>query len=135
MPRWPESEGTIADRMDIRIVKGRVGPVQNGSLSPDGRSVLWLRVKDDVEMSPAILAIMADWMPSAVGQALGRDTHCTSLDNTIRILGIVPTEWVLCDIRVDGVRSGFVHGFMRLWSRKGDLLAIGSQSLIVRLRN
>jgi acyl-CoA thioesterase len=135
VPRWPDSEGTVSDRMDIRVVQGRFGSARDGSLSPDGRSILWLRVKDDVEMSPAILAIMADWMPSAVGQALGRVAHCTSLDNTIRILGIVPTEWVLCDIRVDGVRNGFGHGFMRLWSRKGDLLAIGSQSLIVRLRN
>jgi len=135
VPRRPGSEGTVSDQMDIRVVQGRYGAARDGHPSPDGRSILWLQVKGEVGMSAAILAIMADWMPSGVGQALGRLAYCNSLDNTVRILGIVPTAWVLCDIRVDGVRKGYGHGFMRLWSREGHLLAIGSQSLIVRLRD
>jgi acyl-CoA thioesterase len=84
-------------------------------------------------MSAATLAIMADWVPSGMGQALGRWAGGTSLDNTIRILQIVPTEWVLCDIRVHGIKNGFGHGLMHLWSQDGHLLATGSQSVIVRL--
>jgi acyl-CoA thioesterase len=53
----------------------------------------------------------------------------------IRILDLVPTDCVLCDNQVHGIAKGFGHGRVHLWSEDGRLMATGSQSLIVRLRD
>jgi acyl-CoA thioesterase len=45
---------------------------------------------------------------------------------------LVPTEWVLLDIQVHAVQHGFGHGLVHLWAQDGTLLAIASQSCIVR---
>ena len=55
-----------------------------------------------------------------------------SLDNTIRIIRLVETEWVLGEIHVHGIGNGFGHGRIHLWSQRGELLATASQSVIVR---
>ena len=82
-----------------------------------------------------MLAIMADFIPGAVGNALGLSAGGNSLDNTIRYRRIVATEWVLCDIRITGVHGGFGHGAMYLFAQDGELMATASQSLIVRVRD
>lgn len=133
MPVPGEIAGAIDSRVELRVARGRYGAERDGTPSVDGRSALWARMSDDVELSAAKLAIIADWVPSGIGQALGRWAGGNSLDNTIRILRLVPTEWVLCDIRVFGVARGFGHGEMLLWSEDGTLLATASQSLIVRV--
>ena len=133
MPHWPGAEGRIDTRFEIRIAHGSVERRRNGSPSTDGRSALWVRVAAGLEMSAAALAIVADWMPSGIGQALGRWAGGNSLDNTVRILRPVPTTWVLCDIRIDGVQRGFAHGHILLWSETGVLMATGGQSAIVRV--
>lgn len=130
-PEMVRAEGTIHSRVDLRVGYGRWGEDRDGTPSNDGRSAIWVRVPE-MEMCAATLAIMADWMTSGVGQALGRMARSNSLDNTIRILRVVPTEWVLCDIRIHGVQRGFAHGLIHLWSREGELMATGGQSCIVR---
>ena len=65
-----------------------------------------------------------------VGQHVGGN----SLDNTLRIRRIVPTDWVLCDIRISGVHGGFAHGAMSLFAQDGELMATASQSMILRVR-
>ncbi|HTE80601.1 MAG TPA: hypothetical protein VK634_07925, partial [Reyranella sp.] len=82
----------------------------------------------------SMLAVMADFVPSGIGNALGQNAGGNSLDNTLRIRRIVPTEWVLCDIRILGVHGGFGHGAMYLFAQDGELMATASQSLIVRVR-
>jgi acyl-CoA thioesterase len=126
-------EGTIHSRVEIRVARGRYGADKDGTPSDDGRSAFWIRIPEGLETSAAALAIIADWMPSGIGHALGRWAGGNSLDNTIRILQIVPSEWVLCDIRVQGIRNGFGHGQIHLWSEDGRFMATGSQSFIVRL--
>lgn len=133
VPGLPGSEGTIHSRVELRLARGRYGAAADGRPSPDGRSALWIRPRDGLEMSAAALAVLADWMPSGLTHALGRWAGGNSLDNTIRIVDVVPTAWVLCDIRVLAVRDGFGHGDIHLWSEDGRLLATGSQSCIVRL--
>ena len=44
----------------------------------------------------------------------------------------MPTDWVLLDIRIQAVHGGFGHGAVLLWAETGQLLAIASQSTIVR---
>ena len=78
--------------------------------------------------------MLADFVPSGTGHALGRHAGADSLDNTIRIRELVQTEWMLLDIRIHGVRSGFVHGRMHIFSQDGILMATGSQSAILRLQ-
>ena len=85
----------------------------------------------DVDMSAAALAILGDYVPFGISQSQGRWMPSNSLDNTIRVQRLVPTEWVLCDVRIDGIHDGFGHGDVYLWSADGTLLATASQSAVL----
>jgi acyl-CoA thioesterase-2 len=100
---------------------------------PDGRSALWVRVPE-VEMSGSALAILGDYVPFGISQSLGGWYPSNSLDNTLRVVRLRRSEWVLCDIRVDGLANGFGHGSVYLWSQDGTLLGTASQSALVRNR-
>ena len=56
-----------------------------------------------------------------------------SLDNTIRVATLEPTEWVLCEIHMHALAGGFAQGTAFLWSRAGTLLATASQSIAAKL--
>jgi len=122
---------SMHDHVDIRIARGMFGFSGSGKPSGDGRSLLWARMPK-VEHDAGALAIIADYMPSALGNALGKVMHCTSIDNTIRYANREATEWVLCDNMMEFVGNGFAYGTMHMWSEKGALLATASQSMIVR---
>jgi len=83
-------------------------------------------------MSAAALAIIGDFVPFGVSQALGKRAGGNSLDNTMRVAHRVPTTWVLADVRVHAVADGFGHGLVHLWAEDGTLLGTASQSMIVR---
>jgi acyl-CoA thioesterase-2 len=100
-------------------------------MAATGRAI---RRRERFTIDASMLAIMADHVPSGIGNALGQNAGGNSLDNTLRIRRIVPTEWVLCDIRILGVHGGFGHGAMYLFAQDGELMATASQSLIVRVR-
>ncbi|WP_304176559.1 acyl-CoA thioesterase II [Phenylobacterium aquaticum] len=130
---WTDQGENLNSRLEVRVAPGRYGAIpRNGELSQDGRSVMWVRARGGYPMDNSMLAIIADYVPSGVGAALGRKGGGNSLDNTLRIRRIVPTEWVLCDIHIHGVHSGFAHGDMRLFAEDGELMAVASQSVIVR---
>lgn len=131
--RWAkDATGTIHERFDLRIASGYFGLKLDGTPSQDGRCALWGRIPEAPEISAATLAIIADWMPIGLAPALGQRTLGSSLDNTIRIFQLEPTEWILCDIRVHAIHHGFGHGLMHLWSESGALLATASQSVNLR---
>jgi acyl-CoA thioesterase len=125
----------LHSQIEVRVASGRHtrAPHPDGP-SADGRVVLWIRPRGGHPVDSTMLAIMADHVPSGVGQALGRNAGGNSLDNTIRFLKIVPTEWVLCDVTISGVANGIAHGAMRLFAEDGRLMATASQSMILRLR-
>jgi acyl-CoA thioesterase len=52
-----------------------------------------------------------------------------SLDNTIRVAKLVPTEWVLVEIHMHALAAGFAQGTGYLWSSDGTLLGTASQSM------
>jgi len=131
MPRFPGNQ-SMMDRLDMRLANAVGFDDMPGPGSPDGRSALWARIPDVLEMSAATLAILGDYVPFGIGQALGELAGGNSLDNTIRIGRLVPTEWVLLDIRMHAVSRGFGHGDVHLWADDGTLLATASQSTIVR---
>jgi acyl-CoA thioesterase II len=86
-----------------------------------------------LEMSPAALSVLGDFVPFGVSQATGRMAGGNSLDNTLRVATLVPTEWVLLDVRIHAIQSGFAHGLVHLWAEDGTLLATASQSVKVRM--
>jgi acyl-CoA thioesterase II len=122
---------SVAGRIPQRLALGR--PLEELDGTPgDGSCALWARMPEVLEMSGAALAILGDFVPFGIGQALGLQAGGNSLDNTFRVARLEPTDWVLLDIRVLAVANGFGHGAVLLWSETGTLLAIASQSTIVR---
>ena len=132
---WRADPTSIHGQFEVRAAKGRYGRDRVGAPEADGRLSLWIRPKRRVAVDPALLAIIADQLPNAVGNALGLNAGGTSLDNTLRIIRLAPTEWILADIQVDGVEGGIAHGAMRLFAESGELMAVASQSLVLRVRS
>ncbi len=123
---------SITSRMDQRLVKGRLHDQLPGEQG-DGQTLMWARIPDVIEgVDATTLAILGDFVPMGVGQALGIRGGGNSLDNTLRVAKLVPTEWVLLDIRVHAVAHGFGHGLVHMFAEDGTLMATASQSCIVR---
>ena len=132
---WQEDRADLHGRIDVRVVKGRYGAARKeGGFSEDGHVVLWAKMREGLPINSSALAVIADFVPSAIGNAIGKDAGGNSLDNTIRIREVVPTDWVLCDIRIHGVHGGFAHGRMHIFAEDGTLMASASQSVILRIR-
>jgi acyl-CoA thioesterase len=126
----PAIEGTVFERLEVRLARGRQAAELDGTPG-DGRCALWTRMHDVLEPSAAVLAVFGDHLPSGLAQALGRSGGGRSLDNTIRVARLVPSEWVLVDMRIHSVHAGFGHGVAHLWAEDGTLLGTASQSASV----
>ena len=126
------TQNSINELMEARMAIGREMEDLDGVPAPDGRCALWARLPGVDATSAAGLAVLGDFVPMAVGQALGVQGGGNSLDNTLRVVHLVPTEWVLLDIRVHAVERGFGHGLVHMFAEDGTLLATASQSCIVR---
>jgi acyl-CoA thioesterase len=132
---WRGGANDLHSRIEVRTAQGRYGRDRDGTAAEDGRLILWSRPRAGYAIDAPMLAVLADFVPSGIGNALGLNAGGTSLDNTIRIRKIVLTDWVLCDIRISGVHGGFGHGAMQLFAQSGELMATASQSVIVRIRD
>lgn len=129
--------GTITDRLEQRLARGR--DLDELDDTPgDGRTQLWARLPDLTgPIDAAGLAVLGDFVPMGVGQALGIRGGGNSLDNTLRLVDLSPRdgsfdEWLLLDITVQAVERGFGHGLIQMYATDGTLLATASQSCIVR---
>ncbi|HXQ60347.1 MAG TPA: acyl-CoA thioesterase [Acidimicrobiales bacterium] len=123
---------TVLQRVEHRVARGRLFSELDGS--PGGAdSAFWARVPGHLEPSAATLAVIGDYVSGGVSQPLGARTMGRSLDNTLRVVRLVPTTWVLCDIHMHALANGFGHGLAHLWAEDGTLLATASQSISVRL--
>ncbi|WBH16211.1 acyl-CoA thioesterase [Sphingomonas radiodurans] len=132
-PLWPVQDAKLMDRLDVRMAPGRWGATpRDGVPSVDGRMVLWMRTKEGAPIDASLLALFADFVPSGIASAFGRRGGGNSLDNTLRVARIVPTEWVLCDVRISAAARGFGHGAIHMFADDGTMLASGSQSAILR---
>jgi acyl-CoA thioesterase II len=131
--RFTTAGDTLPDRLDVRMALGRTIAELPAPPSSDGRSALWAKLPEVLDMSSASLGILGDYVPFGIGQALGLRAGGTSLDNTLRVGRMVPTDWVLLDIRVHQVVHSFGYGDVHLWSEDGVLLASASQSTVVRM--
>ena len=127
-----DSPGTIHDSLQQRVVKGRSLAQLDGSLS-DGNVVMWAHIPALIEdVDATALGILGDFVPMAIGQALGLAAGGNSLDNTIRIVKLVPTKWVLLDIYIDAIDRGFGHARVNMFAEDGTLMATASQSCKAR---
>lgn len=107
--------------------------IQRAPGEDEGRSRQWIRCRAGAEMSAGLLAVIADYVPAGIRTALAQPAGANSLDNTLRIIGTRPSEWVLCDTQIFAIAAGFVHGRMHLFAESGELLATASQSGILRV--
>lgn len=129
MPR--RFNNSIFDHVETRIALGRSFDQLDGTPgSPI--SALWARVPGHLTPSAPTLAIFGDYVSGGATQPLGRNTMGRSLDNSIRVASLVPSEWVLCEIRMHALYGGFAQGTAFLWSESGTLLATASQSIAAK---
>jgi acyl-CoA thioesterase II len=131
----PRHEDVVAvhNHVELRLAKGMFGFSAQGQPSGRGHTLLWARMPE-VLLDAASVALMADYMASAVGDALEREAHCTSLDNTIRFTAPIEpgsSDWILCDTQVDFTDGGIAHATSHLWNEAGVLIAISSQSMAI----
>jgi acyl-CoA thioesterase len=140
-PMMDRHENTISSRMEMLLASARPftelpGPDAPGAASggseSDGNSALWVRFPGLSELKASGLAIIGDFVPFGIGQALGRRAGGNSLDNTLRVARLEDCDWILADIRVHAVQHGFGHGLVHLWTQDGVLLGTASQSTMVR---
>jgi acyl-CoA thioesterase-2 len=131
-PLMNRHHGTIMDRFESKLADARPYWELTGA-EGSGNAALWVRLTDLVDQSAATLAIVGDFVPFGIGQAVGRRAGGNSLDNTLRVARRVPTDWVLADVRVHAIADGFGHGLVHLWAEDGTLLGTASQSTIVRV--
>ena len=124
-------KGAVHERVELRLADGKQFADLDGAPG-NGRSATWARLPAGDQPSAGGLAVLGDFLATGVAQAVGVRTRGTSLDNTLRVVELVPTEWVLLDTHVDVVARGFGHGRVNLWSEDGALLAIASQTVTVR---
>ncbi len=77
-----DPNATISSRIEERVAMGR-SPREMDGTPGDGRAALWARMPELLEMSPAALAVLGDFVPFGVSQATGRMAGGNSLDNTL----------------------------------------------------
>ena len=130
--RWTTEE-SIHDFMEERLVRVRREEELDGTKN-DGHTVMWARLPAIIDgVDAATLGVLGDFVPRGVGQSLGIRGGGNSLDNTLRVMNLVPTEWVLIDIKVHGLARGFGHGLVHMYAQDGTLMATASQSCIARI--
>lgn len=129
---WRAVAPGLQKRFEVRAAKG-CDPLEG--LGTDGRICFWIRSREGLPTDSCLLAVVADYVSVGISNAIGHMAGGTSLDNTIRFARIVPSEWILCDVRIEAIHAGMVHGAMHLFSDDGVLMATASQSLILRLFN
>lgn len=123
---------SIFEHVDARVALGTPFEKLDGTPG-SAHSGIWARVPGHFEPSAATLAIFGDYVSGGASQPMGRRTMGRSLDNTLRVVALEPTEWVLCDIHMHALANGFGQGTAFLWSERGTLLATASQSIAARL--
>ena len=131
---WRGDDSGLHGQINVKVAQGRYSSDREGRPAADGRLIVWVKPRSPVATDAALLALLADLAPNGVGNALGANAGGNSLDNTLRVLGVVPTEWVLVDVQICGIERGFAHAEVHLFAESGDLMAVGSQSLILRVR-
>ncbi len=124
---WRRGDDDMYIRLDSRVAPGWT----EAPYEDCGRGRFWIRTLDGTPVDRPLLALIGDFLPASLSSLVGRKLM-TSLDNAIRFMKSAPTEWVLCETQLHAIDEGIAHGAMQMFAEDGSLLAIASQSVIVR---
>ena len=123
---------SMLETFDRRSAVGRSYTEVDGHPGP-GRSASWLRLPGGMRtVSAGDLAVLGDFLMLEFADAVGVACTGASLDNTVRVANLGPTEWVLLDASIHAVTGGLGYGQAHLWSQRGGLLGTTSQTLVIR---
>ena len=132
-----DENDSLHNHVEVRMARGMFGFAAEdtpgrGTASGDASTLFWLRMPN-VQHDAASIALMADYLPSGVGNSLDTRIFCSSLDNTIRFVEPfepdTSSEWLLCESHVEFVAAGFAATRGFIWSRDGRLIASANQSM------
>ncbi|MBV9841002.1 MAG: thioesterase family protein [Sphingomonadaceae bacterium] len=128
---YDEAELDVHQLVEIRLASGRFGVFSKAPRSADSRVRVWMRPQLG-QIDAAMLGLMADFVGSTLSNAVGLRGGAGSLDNTLRVVRLVPTRWVLCDIAIPAIADGIGHGRVDLFAEDGTLLALAGQTFLAR---
>ena len=128
----PEVLNSIFEHVETRQAIGRTFEQIDGTPGTPN-TALWARVPGPLEPSAGMLALFGDYLSGGVANPIGQRVMGRSLDNTIRMVQLEPTEWVLLDMRMHALVNGYAQGIVFMWSETGTLLGTASQSLAIKL--
>ena len=128
----PEVLNSLFEHVETRQAIGRTFEQIDGTPGTPN-TALWARVPGHLEPSAGMLAIFGDYLSGGVANPIGQRVMGRSLDNTIRMVQLEPTEWVLLDMRMHALVNGYAQGIVFMWSETGTLLGTASQSLAIKL--
>ena len=126
-PRFdhPVHGGSWAERFEWRLAG--TGP------ATEPWAAWWVRPAEAVAHPLVPVAVLADYVTYGVGRALDQPMGGLSIDNVLRLHRVhraAATDWLLLEIRPEGIEGGFGHGTARLFAGP-DLVATGSQSMVM----
>jgi len=132
-----ESPAAVADTLfallEIRLAAGRGWKDLDGTPGAS-RSSFWVRLPGHTSPTAATLGIVGDGVANGILEVTGRPMMGRSLDNTLRMASLVPTEWILVDIRMHAYVDGLSQGMAFLWAEDGTLLGTASQTQTIKPR-
>ncbi len=130
---YQSDKPTISHSFERRLARGKLDRSADAPMT-DGRSALWFKLPAELDVDAGLLAILGDFVPFGTHMVVddGVIAGLTSLDNTIRVVNLVPTSWVLLDVQIYSIANGFSQGIVHLWAEDGTLLATASQTCQVR---
>lgn len=136
MPLGADPEGTFLAEFEMRWAQAPRA-LRSDGVPGTGRTRVWVRLREAVQTSRGVVALLADVAPSAIAEAVGERAGGISLDNTVRYARwtqLPPSSWLLADLAVDAVVSDVAQISGRLFAPDGTLLAVAGQSAVVRRR-
>ncbi len=115
-----EPEGSFHRTVDLRVA---------AMDAEAGTVAFWVRMPDGMHNTASGLAMLGDYVPAGFRLVLQEtETPASSLDNTVRVVGLEPVEWLLLDVRLGAMAGGAAHGELRAWSPSGRLVGLASQT-------
>ena len=123
---------SVLQHYEVRFANGRTTEELDGTPGL-GRSAVWCRLPDGRRsVGAADVALIGDLVILGLSDAVGIPCTANSLDNTIRMVELAESAWVLVDIKVDAVARGYAHAGASLWTQDGTLLGLATQTLVLR---
>jgi acyl-CoA thioesterase len=120
------------DRSRFSVTEHRLAGEGDDLRETGSQVAYWVRV-DGLRPSPAMLGYVGDCVALGMFRAIDLEiASATSLDNTLRVGPHVDTDWVLLDLRSHVVADGYGHGTVYQWAPNGALMAMASQTLVLR---